>query len=86
MIASPPVDEDVKSLNRALFDEKLKEVFVPREFRLYTIRDASGVLFDVYLLDEDGIFLGVTPSVPEEKVIEVGIELMQEHAWWSARS
>lgn len=75
-----PKDDVVRVLAEQMNARKLALRIVIEEFFLYVIRDASGEAFDVYLVDEDNLFLGVATNIAEEDVVRTGERLMvKEH-------
>ena len=73
-------DEVVRDLWEKLFTLKAQHPdLVAIEYRLYAPRDASGELFDVYMVDEDGWYLGTIAGVKHEDVLAAGLRLMEEY-------
>ena len=50
---------------------------IVQEYRVFCVRAADGVLFDVYLVDEDQLFMGSVAGVAEDDVIAAGFGLME---------
>ena len=73
-------DDVVQDFHAALRAELVKDDYVPVEYHLYAVRDRTGVLFDVYLINEDSQFEGCAAGVTEEDVVPAGIALLQNVA------
>lgn len=70
-------DEVVQEFRASLRAELIKDDYVPIEYHLYAIRNRTGVLFDVYLINEDSQFQGCAAGVAEEDVVSSGVALLQ---------
>lgn len=70
----------VRILNDEMRVIKWNLKIVAEEFRLFALRDATGDAFDVYLLDEDGLFRGCATGVAEDDVVTTGVRLMNASA------
>lgn len=70
-------DEAVTAVNGELRRITDSGSYVPSEHRLFAIRDASGDSFDVYLMDEDRLFVSHVPHVHRDNVVTAGLTLAQ---------
>jgi hypothetical protein len=75
---SSRADADMRSMQDAIRFAVLGEKRIPVEFTLFAIRDASGVAFDIYFLDEDGLFLAFAAGVAEADVVTSAVALAVE--------
>jgi hypothetical protein len=69
-------DQTVKDFNDALKWTLIRHSKVPVEFFLFTIRSNDGTKFDIYLLDEDSLFVGVTVDIAEADVLTTGQSML----------
>lgn len=67
---------EVEGLNDALRDMIRSQSVVPTDFEVFAIWDASGEAFDVYLMDEYGLFLNCVAGVAQEDALAVGERLV----------
>lgn len=67
---------EVEGLNDALRDMIRSQSVIPTDFEVFAIWEASGEAFDVYLMDEYGLFLGCVAGVAQEDVFAVGERLV----------
>jgi hypothetical protein len=65
-------DQTVKDFNEALRWTLIRHNKVPVEFFLFTIRSSDGDTFDMYLMDEDSLFVGVIVNIAEADVLTTG--------------
>ena len=70
-------DAVVKALNTTLYHTVKRNSVVPIEYHLFAIRNTAGNEFDVYLLDEDSIFLACAGTVAESNVVKMGEALLE---------
>jgi hypothetical protein len=70
----------VQDFRDALRTELVKNEYVADEYHLYAIRNRTGVLFDIYLVNEDNQFQGCAAGVVEEEVVPAGVALLQSVA------
>lgn len=69
---------EMKENSRAVGWIGQETYLVPTEYSLFAVLAPEGVLFHVYLLDEDRIFCRAALNVEESAVLSVGYRLMQE--------
>lgn len=78
ILGSTPKEDMARELTAALREEKNKSSKVAYEFDLFAIRSASGVEFDVYLIDEDSRLVSVETSVEDRLVRVTGIGMLED--------
>lgn len=74
-----PEDEVAKEFNEILFSAARNSTFgIVEEYRVFCVRAADGENFDIYLVDEDQLFMASTPGVAEADVLTEGMNLMRD--------
>jgi hypothetical protein len=66
---SAPVGHESIDLVRTMNERVRALRVIPQEFYSFAILNASGEGFDVYLQDEDGLFIACAPATPAEDVL-----------------
>ena len=72
------IDEKVQAVNDALKAAKFADGAIPIEYYLFAVLAAEGELFDVYLLDEDKLFVSLSAGVAADDVVTVGTSMVKE--------
>ena len=81
-------DEELMNLNEALRKLKMDDGFVPIEYWLFAVRDVTGENFDIYLLDEDSLFVNIAPNVSSFLIKENAKGLLESYRTsldWTSR-
>jgi hypothetical protein len=76
-------DEVVTGLYEQLTQMLNQDGVVPVEYFLFPIRSVDGDTFDVYLLDEDGLFQSVAVGVAQNDVLNAGKGLLTGLSWYA---
>jgi hypothetical protein len=81
------MDTVVSKFREDLHAMKYQQDLVPVEYALFAIRNAAdATTFDVYLLDEDSLFIAVEVGVAQDDVMETGLHMMQQEYYTSGGS
>lgn len=74
-----PEDKVAKEFNETFFRATSRSTFgIVEEYRVFCVRAADGENFDIYLVDEDQLFMASAPGVTETDVISEGMNLMSK--------
>lgn len=71
-------DVDARGFNETFRAACVSSAYgIVQEYRVFCVRAADGVNFDVYLVDEDQLFLGSVAGVAGDDVVAAGFRLME---------
>lgn len=82
-----PTDAEAKEFNKVFFTACVSSTYgIVQEYRVFCVRAVDGVNFDIYLVDEDQLFMGSITEVSSPDVITEGMKLVENWREFSSVS